>query len=181
MTSGFGASTRIVLGEIVGSHGLRGEIRVRFTGDSPELLLSSEAVWIGRHAGDPEARRFAVRATGSGRQGEVRLALEGFSDREAVGPLVGQVVSVPAGSLPPLPEGEFYWFELVGCRVESETGSELGRVRELWETGAHDVLVVVDEEGRRRLIPTAAELMLRVDLAAGRIVVADLPGLLEPC
>ena len=53
-------------------------------------------------------------------------------------------------------------------------------VRELLETGAHDVLVVRGEDGRDRLIPTARELMREVDLEQGRIVVVDLPGLLDP-
>ena len=53
-------------------------------------------------------------------------------------------------------------------------------VREIWETGAHDVLLVEDEEGVRRLLPTASELMREIDLEASRIVVVDLPGLLEP-
>lgn len=172
---------RIILGEIVGAHGLQGELRVRFTGDVPDHLLSCDALWIGRDANDPEARRFEVRGTGMGRGGEVRLRLEGLESREAVGRLVGLVVSAPAAVLPALPEGEFFWFELIGCHVESDTGQALGTVREIWETGAHDVLLVEDEAGRRRLLPTAAELMTEVDPEAGRIVVVDLPGLLDPC
>ena len=170
-----------MLGEITGAHGLKGEVRVRFAGDAPDHLLDCEAVWIGRHASDPEARRYAVSGVGLGRGGEVRLRLEGIAHRDAVQPLVGSLVTAPPAMLPKLPEGEFYWFELIGCRVESEKGASLGSVREIWETGAHDVLVVEDEEGLRRLIPTAAELMKQVDLESGRIVVVDLPGLLEPC
>jgi len=153
---------------------------VRFSGDSPKHLLACEAVWIGRHADDPEARRFAVEEAGSGRGGEVRLRLEGIRSREAVAAWVGWLVSAPSAILPVLPEGEFYWFELIGCRVETASGERVGCVREIWETGAHDVLVVEDEEGRRRLVPTAAELMTEVDLDARRIVVVDLPGLLDP-
>ena len=85
-----------------------------------------------------------------------------------------------ATALPSLPSGEFYWHELVGCRVQSESGLDAGVVQELWETGAHDVLVVLDERGVRRLVPTAAALMKSVDLEARRIIVVDLPGLLDP-
>ena len=173
-------SRRIVLGEIVGAHGLQGELRVRFSGDSPGHLLSCDAVWIGRLVDDPEARRFAVETAGPGRGGEVRLRLHGIRSREAVAAWVGWLVSAPAAMLPALPEGEFYWFELIGCRVESASGEPVGSVREIWETGAHDVLVVEDEDGRCRLVPTAAELMTEVDLEARRIVVVDLPGLLDP-
>jgi 16S rRNA processing protein RimM len=171
---------RIVLGEIMGPHGLKGEVRVRILGDGPEPLLNAEALWFGRNATDPEARRYGVHGCGPGRKGEVRLRIDGITDREAIGGLIGMVATLPATSLPALPEGEFYGYQLIGCRVESETGEQVGCVREIWDTGAHDVLVVEDEDGVRRLIPTAAELMKEVDLAASRIIVADLPGLLEP-
>ncbi|MCP4905567.1 MAG: 16S rRNA processing protein RimM [bacterium] len=171
---------RIVLGEVRGAHGLRGEIRVRIAGDSPDHLLAVTGIWLGRRPGDPEARRHVVVEAGLARSGEVRLRLQGFDQRDQVGPLVGLLVTVPAAILPELPEGEFYWYELIGCQVESESGEVVGRVREIWETGAHDVLMVEDEEGVRRLLPTAAELMKGIDLEARRIVVVDLPGLLEP-
>lgn len=171
---------RVVFGEITGAHGLRGEVRVRIAGDGPDGLLALESVWLGRTPSDPEARRYVVRGRGRGREGELRLQLEGVGTREAAQALVGRLVCAPADVLPALPEGEFYWHELIGCRVESETGRVVGQVRELWETGAHDVMVVEDEDGARRLIPTAGALMRQVDLDARRIVVADLPGLLEP-
>jgi 16S rRNA processing protein RimM len=171
---------RIVLGEIAGAHGLDGEIRIRFASDGPETLLAAEAIWVGTSASDPEARRYRVHGCGTGRKGEVRLRFEGIAGREAIGKLVGLLVSAPASELPELPEGEFYWYELIGCQVVSEAGLEVGTVREIWETGAHDVLVVEDDDGVRRLLPTAAELMKDVDLEVGRIVVVDLPGLLEP-
>jgi len=171
---------RIVLGEVAGAHGLRGELRVRVAGDSPDHLLEVEAIWLSRRVADPEARRYAVIDRGLARAGEVRLRLRGIDHRDQVQPLVGQLVTAPSSILPALPEGEFYWYELIGCRVESESGEVAGTVREIWETGAHDVLMVEDEDGVRRLLPTAAELMKRVDLEARQIVVVDLPGLLTP-
>jgi 16S rRNA processing protein RimM len=108
----------------------------------------------------------------------VRIALEGVADRDAAAALRGALVVGDAERLAPLPAGEHYWFELVGCRVEAEGGRALGTVREIWETGAHDVLVVEDEAGRKHLIPAAEAFLRRVDPAAGRIVVAPVPGLL---
>lgn len=173
-------SERIVLGFVTGVVGRAGELRVRIAGDGPEHLLEAETVWLGKRADDPEAKRRSVVACAPARPGEVRLTLEGIERREQAQPLVGLLVTASSEILPPLPEGDFYWFELIGCRVESESGEYAGTVREIWETGAHDVLVVQDDDGVRRLIPTAAELMKSVDLEAERIVVVDLPGLLEP-
>lgn len=171
---------RIVLGEIVGAHGLKGELRVRIAGDVPDHLLAAEVVWLGRRARDPEARRRVVRGAGLAPRGEVRLALEGIDRREDVVPLIGLLVTASPDLLPALPPGEFYWYELVGCRVETAAGEAVGTVREIWETGAHDVLLVEDEDGVRRLVPTAEALLESIDLEARRIVVVDLPGLLEP-
>jgi 16S rRNA processing protein RimM len=173
-------ASRLVIGEIVGAHGLRGEVRVRVTGDSGENLLKADSLWLARRIDEPSPRRVDVVGGGSGRAGEVRLHFEGVEDRDAAEALRGLRILTEASALPKLPEGEFYWHELVGCRVESEAGLAVGIVQEIWETGAHDVLVVVDERGVRRLVPTAAELLKSIDLAARRIVVVDLPGLLDP-
>jgi 16S rRNA processing protein RimM len=67
----------------------------------------------------------------------------------------------------------------VGCRVEDQTGTEIGTVTELWETGAHDVLVVDAGDGRRHLLPTAREVVREIDAEAGRIRVEVIPGLLD--
>ena len=175
------ASQRVVLGEVSGAHGVRGEVRVRLSVDSPEPLFALDSAWIGESPLDPEARRYRVLACSPARPGEVRLRLEGVANRGSVGTLLGRLVMAPASVLPELPEGEFYWYELIGFRVESEAGQVVGTVREIWETGAHDVLLVEDEDGVRHLIPTAMELMKDVDATQRRIIVVDLPGLLEPC
>lgn len=174
------SAERIVLGEVVGAHGLGGELRIRVAGDGPEHLLAAEIVWLGKRAKDPEAKRRIVTGAGMAPRGEVRLRLEGVTRREDVQPLIGLLVTASPDLLPDLPEGEFYWYELVGCRVESAQGEDVGTVREIWETGAHDVLLVEDEDGVRRLVPTAEALLETIDLAARKIVVADVPGLLEP-
>ncbi len=173
----------VVVGRVVGAHGVRGDVRVRWLGDGPDNLLSAERVALAdpeRGRSDPAPRTFDVRGGGPGRQGEVRLSFVGIEDRDGAEALRGRLVLVDASVLPTLPDGEFYWHELVGCRVETEAGADLGRVRELWETGAHDLLVVIDAEGRRRLVPTAGPAILAIEPAAGRIVVDDTPGLFEP-
>ena len=66
--------------------------------------------------------------------------------------------------------------ELLGCRVESEQGQALGRIRDIWRTGAPDVLVIEDARGGELLVPAA--LLRRVDKAERLVVVELLPGLL---
>jgi len=181
-----GSPELVVLGQIAGSHALRGEVRVRWLGDGPENLARASEVWLAEPAAAPggaptesDAERFEVLRCGSGRAGEVRLALRGVGDRDAADALRGRMVLGDAAALAPLEEGEFYWHELVGCEVVDQEGNVLGEVLELWETGAHDLLVVRGTGGERHLLSTARELMPEVDVKARRVVVVGLPGLLD--
>ncbi len=65
----------VVLGRVVGAHGLRGQVRVRYFGDGPDNLLSMEDVWLAESPEGAAAETWAVRARGTGRGGEVRLTL----------------------------------------------------------------------------------------------------------
>lgn len=176
-----GGRQRVVLGRVVGAHGIGGEIRVRYFGDGPQNLLAMKRVALAeprRGEADPAPLVHEIEGGGTARGGEVRLRLRGITGRDEAQALRGRLVVVDASALPPPPEGEFYWYQLVGCRVEREDGEPVGIVEEIWEAAAHDLLVVEDE-GRRALIPTAREIMREVDLAHRRIVVADVPGLIE--
>jgi 16S rRNA processing protein RimM len=175
------AEERVLLGRVVGAHALRGELRVRFLGDGPGQLLNAERLELGADARRPEAARtFEVERTGTGRAGEVRVKLRGVDDRNAAEAMKGQAVFGRMAELPELGDDEFYWHELVGFDVVATSGEPIGRVRELWETGAHDVVVVDGEDGRQILLPTAREIMTDIDRGARRIRIEVLPGLLDP-
>ena len=171
---------RVVLGRVVGAHGVRGSVRVKVLGDGPDNLLRQDRIWCSeREADDSAARAYNVQGGGSGRAGEVRLDLEGIDDRDAALAMRGQFVWADAAALEPLEEGEFYWYEVVGFQVETTGGALVGTVKEVWETGAHDVLVVDVGEARARLVPTAREILREIDRDAKRIRIEDIPGLLD--
>jgi len=171
---------KIVLGRALGPHGLRGEIRIRYFGDGPANILRQPVVWLGEEENDAGVKRFEVARSGTtGRVGEVRLALVGIEKREAAEELEGLLLLGSEAALEPLEEGEFYWHQLIGCRVETETGRNIGTIQEIWETGAHDVLVVDSEDGARRLISAAREIATEIDPVARRVVIETQPGMLE--
>jgi len=194
-SSASGTSRWVVLGRVTGAHGIRGRVRVRWLGDGPDNLLQAAEVWLreprARHAADADAdadadaergappRRYAVRDAGLGGGGAAWLELEGLDDRDAALALRGSTVEVPPERLEALPEGEVYWHQVVGCRVLSHEGGEIGVVRELWETGAHDVLVVEAADGRRHLLPAAGALLREVDVEGRTLVIEILPGMLD--
>jgi 16S rRNA processing protein RimM len=106
------------------------------------------------------------------------LELAGIKDRGAAEELAGREVWVGKELLAALDEDEFYWHELVGLRVVTESGRSLGRVKALFATGGHDVLVV-SGHGREYFIPARREFMLAVDQEAGLLTIAEVPGLLD--
>jgi 16S rRNA processing protein RimM len=168
-----------VIGRITGEHGLRGAVQIRYSGDGPENLLRASKVMIGSRIDDPQAISMEVTSATPGRSSEVRMTIVGVEGREAARQLRGRLVMVESGQLEPLADGEFYEFQLVGCRVEGEDGEKVGTVREIWSTGAANLLVVVDEEGGEHLIPTGGKFLREVDLEEQRIVVEIVPGLLD--
>ncbi|MBW2465206.1 MAG: 16S rRNA processing protein RimM, partial [Deltaproteobacteria bacterium] len=125
-----------MLARIVGAHALRGEVRARFFGDGPATLLEIPRVWLAKEPEAADARAYRVEKAGTGRGGEVRLALEGVEGRNAADELRGLFVLADEADLPSLAEDEYYWHQLVGCQVEDTAGAPIGRVKEIWETGA---------------------------------------------
>jgi 16S rRNA processing protein RimM len=172
---------RVVLGQITGAHGSSGELRVRWLGDGPDNLMRAPRVALGTEAGDATERWYEVRRSSLGRGGEVRIELDGIGSREAAAALAGLCVIGDAAHLARLPDGEHYWFEWIGCAVSTDDGRALGTVKEIWDAGAHDVLVVEEEEtGRELLLPVVRALLREVDVIARRIVIEVPEGLLAP-
>jgi 16S rRNA processing protein RimM len=116
--------------------------------------------------GKPEVR--AVRAFRPVLDGYlVRLA--GVDDRETAATLTHAEVRVVRAALPPLGPDEYYVEDVVGCMVENEAGRILGRAREIFWSGAHDVASVIDEAGREQLIPLIPQFVLTADTRGRKI------------
>ena len=142
----------------------------------PRLILAGEPGEDGEgHEGQGVC--YPVESVAPGRRGQLRVALEGVEDRDAAEALRGRWVLVEAAELAALPAGEYYSYQLVGCRIEGQDGALVGTVREIWETGGPDLLVVEGEGGRQHLLPAA--LLREVDVEGRRAVVELLPGLLD--
>ena len=170
---------RVAVGRIVGAHGLKGQLRVHHFAAGPDILVQAPMVFLSEREEGLEAVAYEVVNAAPGRHGEVRMALAGVTDRDSAEGLRGRVVLAEAQPLAELPEGEYYNFEFIGCRVESENGEALGTVREIWPTGAADILVVDGEGGQQHLIPASERLLREVDIEGRRIVIEVAPGLLD--
>ncbi len=166
----------VVIGEIARPHGLHGEMRVTSLADHPERFEGVTDCVLWDRARDTRER---CRITRARRQGTaVLLSLAGYDTVEAASALVGRLVALPEAEALPLPPGQFYPWQLEGCRVVTDDGREVARVTRIEQSAAQDLWVVSDG-ARERLIPAVAEIVLEVDVAAGRVVIRPPDGLLE--
>ena len=101
--------------------------------------------------------------------GRVRVVhLEGVTTREAAEALAGRFLETPAR---PLPNGSFYWDQLIGLQVVESDGAEVGELVEIFRAGGSEVYRVVGPAGER-LIPALRSVVHAIDLEAGRMTVA---------
>ncbi len=159
----------LVAGEIVAPFGVRGEVKVLLDTDFPELVLRAAELYVG----DPPLR-YAVEWARP-HQGMVRLKLAGCEDRDAAEALRGQWVQLRLADMPVPGQGEYYYYQLLGLRVWTEEGEDLGTVVDILTAGGA-VLVVRGPSGEV-LLPAIDAVVREVDLPAGRMCVRLLEGL----
>jgi 16S rRNA processing protein RimM len=160
----------VVLGRVASPYGIKGEVKVQPFGDDP-LSWQDMPFWWLAPAETGEWRRLKLEKFQA--QGDKLVAaFTDITDRNAAETLQGWWIGAPRECLPPPAENEFYWDDLIGMTVENEAGEMLGTVQGLIETGANDVLRVVDESGAERLLPFVDAVVKEVDAANCRIRVA---------
>ena len=169
------APERLVVGRVVRSHGLRGEVLVQVLSDSPDRFEPGSRVAAGV-ADDGTLRELTV-ATSRSTQGRHLVRFEGIDDRDAADTLRGAVLSIPFRDARALGEDEFWPHQLAGLAVVAADGTPRGTVAEVVPGTAHDLLAVDLDGGGQVLVPAVAALVT-VDLEAGRVVVAPVAGLL---
>ena len=162
----------VAVGRIVRPHGVRGELGVLVLSEVEGRFAPGAEVLL------EDGRSLTVRASKVYRGG-LLVTFEGVEDREAAAALAGSVVSVPASSSPPLPEGSWWDHEIVGCAVSTDGGRDLGVVDDVLHTAANDVWSVLGATGET-LVPVLKDLLVTVDVAARRIVVREVAGLTVP-
>lgn len=154
----------VIMGYVRGAFGVRGWVKIHADTEYADSLFDYATWWLGRD-GDWKPYRFE---NGQLQPKALSAKLEGVDDRDAAEAMRGCQIAIPRSEFPEPEEGEFYWTDLIGLEVLNLDGVRLGKVGELMETGANDVLVVVDGAARR-LLPFVDAVVKSVDLDAGRI------------
>jgi 16S rRNA processing protein RimM len=151
------------MGRIAGPFGILGWVKVQPFTETIDGLLDFPVWNLGRGEQWREVKVLESEA----HHKTLVARLEGCNDRDAAAALKGLEIAVPREALPDAPENEYYWSDLIGLEVVNVQGEVLGKVVDILETGANDVLVLEGE--RERLLPFTAQVILEVDLAARRI------------
>ncbi len=163
----------LVIGQVGKPHGVRGAVRVVPHTDMPERYTWLEEIYVGEVQPQPvpvEYVRF--------HKNWVLLKLEGYDSRNEVEILRGQLLQVREDQAIPLEENEYFLFELIGLRVNSDDGEYLGELVQVIETGANNVFVLKGSRGEI-LIPDTADVMQEIDFEKRQMTVHLLPGLLS--
>jgi 16S rRNA processing protein RimM len=173
---------RVSLARIVRPHGLRGEVAAEILTGFPERLLSLTRVWLWDGADRlREAYVRSCRLTTS-RGGQALFQFTHCSSIDDAQSMLGWHVQIPLSERLPLAHGQYYLTDLQGCIVREESGTELGEVAHVQETGekqAGTPVLVVRAANRELLIPLAAEICIRIDPGAREIIVRLPQGLRE--
>lgn len=152
-----GEPVYLVVGFLRRAHGVHGELIMDLHTDFPERLRRGKKLFVG------EDRRpmtlSGVRPHANG----LLVQLRGVETPEEAGQFRNQWVYVKASEVPSLPEGKMYQHELLGFQVVDENENVLGELVEILETGANDVYVIKDANGRELLLPAIPSVILELD------------------
>ena len=163
----------VTVGVVLKPVGLKGELKVMPLTDNPGRFVPGGRVWLPSPEGEPAA--FTIRSVSAAPKGQLRLALDGIDTLDDAVKYRGKEFSVPEDEVPPLPEGEYYHYQILGLSVYTHGGMLLGKVTDIFTAGEKDVYEVKGG-GREYLIPVNRDTVREVDLKGGRILLYRMEG-----
>jgi len=153
----------LLIGRIVGTFGWAGEVKVRPETDFPQRFCDLKEVWI--ECPDGSRQKCRIEASRIGAR-QVRVKFAGYSNKEEAAGLRGSLILIPAAEAVSLPTGHYFLHQILGLRVHTTDGKELGEIVEIIRAPAHDVYVTLRAE-----IPARKEVVKEIDLERGIMVV----------
>ena len=176
-TNDLNAVELVAVARVARPRGVGGEVAANLLTDFPERFERvAELIAV-----FPGGTRRRLALEGYWQHGDrVVLKFEGFDSPEEAASLAGCELAVPESEAVELEEGEFYDWQLEGCRVETVEGREVGTVREVLHTGGEaSVLIIRDERGVENLVPLAESICVEIDVERKLIRIDAPEGLLE--
>ncbi len=160
-------------GQIVRTHGVRGELVLEPWADSPEFLAGIKQLYF--DGGKTDAGLLASRV----HKGRLLITLRGVTTVEQGDALRGKVLYLNRDDVK-LEEGQVFLQDLIGLKaVDGNTGKEYGQLREVLPTGANDVYRIVDGAGKEYLFPAVKHMIKRISVEEGVIELLPIPGIFD--
>jgi len=159
----------IAVGQILGPHGLNGDLKVAPLLDHPDRFQPGRSIYL-------DGERLIIERC-RWQKGQALMKLSGVNDRSAAEVCQRHQLAVPESDLKTLEEGRYYHFQLIGLGVRSTEGQALGKLTRIVSTGANDVFVVYGMLGEI-LIPAISDVIKEIDLEHGVMVIEAVPGLI---
>jgi len=163
------------IGKVVKPHGVKGKVKVKYFGEDLRLFSLYREIFIEGEKGRPEPYKI-MEATPQ--PPCLILRLKGIEKIEETELLIGKEILIEKEALPGLEEGEYFWVDILGMEVQTREGQKLGKVKEIFPTGANDVYVVEGKRGEI-FLPAIEEVIQSIDLRRGVMKVVRMEGLWE--
>lgn len=165
----------ITIGRIVKVWGLKGEVKVLPLTHDPKRFERLPSVFIVSPEGKEQKRRIRVIRYS---KGGIILTIVGINTVGEASGLLSHLIKISEKDLDPLPEGEYYIFQLIGMQVSTDEGRDIGTIADIFSTGSNDVYVV--RKGKKEyLIPAIKEVVKEIDIKGRRMVIHPIKGLLD--
>ncbi len=160
----------ITIGQILAPWGIKGKLKVEVATDFPQRFTPCAKIYINRQPMTIDSTQW--------HKGKPIIKLNTIEGIEAAQKLQGQLVEIHCSQVNPLPEGQYYHFQIIGLEVWTTQGELLGNITEILTADSNDNYVVSGAKGEI-LIPAIEDVVKSIDLNKGRIVIEAIDGLLS--
>lgn len=161
------------IGQIVASHGLRGEVRVNPWCDDPGFLTEFDTLYLDKGARALEIERARIQ------KNVVVLKIKGVDTVEDAMAYRSQILYLDREEVE-LEPGTYFIQDLLGLQVyDVDSGVCYGKLTEVEPTGANDVYTVKGEDGKERLVPAIPQVVVETDVDGGKMFIRPLEGLFD--
>lgn len=160
-------------GKIVATQGIRGEVRVQYYSDTPEVLCDFDVLYLD-HGKTPLK---ILRAYPH--KNVVIMKIEGIDLIEQAQPLIGKIIYIDREDTE-LEDGLYFIQDIIGLEVKDiDTGKVYGKITDVYQNGAADVYSIKQTDGSELMFPCIDEVVIKTDIENGEMLIRPLPGLFE--
>ncbi|MGB2294946.1 MAG: ribosome maturation factor RimM [Candidatus Puniceispirillum sp.] len=165
--------SRISVAAVMGSHGVRGNVKIKPFTETPESLGRFDKVYL------EDGQQVSLKILSVGSKGVVLARLGKVESRDASDALRGQHLYVDRAALPDLADDEIYHADLLGLDAVLADGRALGCIAAIHDFGAGNVVEIEPPQGASVMLPFGGAALVAIELDKGQVVLAPPDGLLD--